>query len=92
MLLVNMWLKNSVRWLNEISFSVLHGRNFLDHPEYIHGMSNIINENILVDRWQFQKTYFKFLIFPHEQSLSPPLPMYYLCFMVFLIVDYETLS
>lgn len=25
-------------------------RNFLDHPEYIHGMSDIINENILVDR------------------------------------------
>ncbi|XP_024966232.1 DNA ligase 4 isoform X2 [Cynara cardunculus var. scolymus] len=25
-------------------------RNFLDHPEYIHGMSNIIIQNVLVDR------------------------------------------
>lgn len=25
-------------------------RNFLDHPEYIHGMSNIIMQNVLVDR------------------------------------------
>ncbi|KZV30732.1 DNA ligase 4-like [Dorcoceras hygrometricum] len=25
-------------------------RNFLDHPEYIHGMSDVIKDNILVDR------------------------------------------
>nr|XP_043622118.1 DNA ligase 4 isoform X2 [Erigeron canadensis] len=27
-----------------------YSRNFLDHPEYIHGMANIIKQNILVDR------------------------------------------
>ncbi|XP_022755489.1 DNA ligase 4 isoform X3 [Durio zibethinus] len=27
-----------------------YSRNFLDHPEYEHGMSNIIAQNILVDR------------------------------------------
>jgi hypothetical protein len=42
-----------VLWAGMIHKSFLLCRNFLDHSEYGHGMSDIIIQNVLVDRYVF---------------------------------------